>query len=85
MPRLKKTDEQLRAERFCELYRIGKAKLDFTDEQCAAIAGVCRKTILAAKKDPNKSISLGQIACFIKAFGWTPDDLVSIFFRNLER
>lgn len=80
MPRLKKTEEQRRADRFWELYRIGKAKTGFTDEQCAAIAEVCPTTIYNAKKATDDRISLGQLARFIKAFGWSKEDVISIFF-----
>lgn len=79
MARLKKTDAQRRAERFRELYCIGKAKSGFTDEQCASMVGICRDTLSRAKKDPNKRISIEQLACFGKAFGWTGEEIASIF------
>ena len=80
MPRLKKTEAQRRAERVRELYRIGKAKTGLTDEQCASMVGVCRKTLFSAKKNPDKYISLGQMACLGKAFGWTGEEIASIVF-----
>lgn len=78
MPRLKKKEDQIRAERFGELYRIGKARLGLTDAQCAAIAGVCPKTLFNAKKDPNERISIGQLARFGAVFEWSDEDYLKI-------
>lgn len=67
MPCLKKKEDQIRAELFGELYRIGKARLGLTEEQCAAIAGVCPKTLFNAKKTQAKesvSESLNVLALY---------------------
>lgn len=82
MPRPMKTEEQRRADRFGELYRIGKAKTGMTDAQCAAMVGVCEKTLYSAKNNPGKKISIGQVARFGRAFGWTSDEIASIVYPD---
>ena len=60
MPRLKKTDARRRAERFEELYRVGKARLKLKDSDIAAALGIGRTTLSMRKHDPD-AFSLGQI------------------------
>lgn len=85
MPRLRKTEAQQRAEqratRFKELYCVGKIRAGLTDEQCAAMIGVCRATLATAKKDPGK-FRLEQLDKFRRAFGWTAEEVASIVGAN---
>lgn len=85
MPRPKKTDTQRMAERFGELYRIGKAKTGLTDAQCAAIVGVCPKSLFNAKKDPSERISIGQLSKLGAVFGWTDKDYLAIIRPGIRR
>ena len=85
MPRPKKTDAQRMAERFVELYKVGKAKAGLTDAQCAAIAGICRKSLSNAKKDPCDRISIGQLSKLGAVFGWTDEEYLAIFCSDGRR
>ncbi len=77
MGRHRKTDSQRRAERFGELYRVGKAKLGLTEHQICEMLGVTGPTLLARRKDPMK-FSLGQLVTLGTAFGWTDAEYMSI-------
>lgn len=79
MPRPRKTESQHRAERFRELYRIGKARIDVTDEQIGEYIGMSRPAISRRKKDPGKYVSLDDLVTFKKIFGWSDEDILALF------
>lgn len=76
MPRVRLTESQRRADRFRLLFRVGKAKLDYTDEQIGELMGVNRTAVIRYRKNPEalygKLISLG------KSMGWTDEEWLSI-------
>ena len=78
MGRPKKTEAQRRAERFGELYRVGKAKLGLTGQQVAQMIGVSYPTLLARRNNPDK-FSLGDLATLGAAFGWSSEDFASLY------
>lgn len=78
MPRPRKTESQRRAERFGELYRMGKSKVRATEAQIGAAAGMCRPALSRRLKDPEKYVSLGDLVKFGKIFGWTDEDYLAI-------
>ena len=74
MPAKKKTRADRVAECFSELYRIGKARADLTEEQISTMIGYkSRDALLARRKDPL-SLTLGQIMTMGIAFRWRDDD-----------
>ena len=79
MPRPRKTDSQRRAERFKELYRIGKARIGATDEQIADCVGVHRTTISKRMKNPGKYFTYDDLARLCEEFRWTDEDILSLF------
>jgi len=60
-----------RAERFGELYRIGKARIGFTEEQISKMIGFKgRPPLLERRRNPEK-LSLGQLITLGHAFNWS--------------
>lgn len=77
MGRLRKTEAQRRAERFGELYRVGKARSGLTEELVGNMLGMRRPALLARRNSPDK-FSVGELALLGKAFGWSDDEFLSI-------
>jgi len=78
MGRPRKTEAQRRAERFGELYRVGKAKLGLTEDHVKNMVGLKgRPSLLARRKDPGK-FTLEQLVTLGKVFGWTDADYMAI-------
>ena len=77
MGRPRKTEAQRRAERFDELYRLGKAKKKYTDEQIGQFVGVTRQTINKRRKDPGK-LDIALLAALGKTLGWSDEDYLAI-------
>lgn len=78
MPRLRKTESQRRAERFSELYRVGKARLRLTEDQISAAIGLCRPTLSKRLENPDKFLRLGDLVDLGKLFDWTDEDFLAI-------
>lgn len=78
MGRRRKTESRRRAERFGELYRIGKARLGLTEEQISQMIGFKgRPALLDRRKNPDK-LSLGQLVTLGTAFGWSDSEYMAI-------
>ena len=78
MPRLRKTEAQRRTERFGELYRVGKARLGFNEDDILVFLGIkSRKTLLTYRNHPDR-FGLGQIAKLGELFGWTEEEYMDI-------
>lgn len=76
MPRLKRTEAQRRADRFRELFRLGKSRIGFTDEQIGQLIGVKRNSVRRYRERPE--IVYGKLITLGKAMGWTDEDWLSI-------
>lgn len=81
----KKTEIQKTNEKFLELYKIGKAKTGLTDAQCAAIIGVCPKTLYNQMKTPIEKISLLQFLRLGVDFKWTDEDYLAIIRPDVRK
>lgn len=77
MPRLRKTDAQRRAERFGELYRVGKARLGMTDEQVGQMLDMSSATLRKKRRSPGE-FSFSQIITMGAVFGWSDEDYLAI-------
>lgn len=74
MPAKRKTRADRVAECFGELYRIGKARADLTEEQISTMIGYkSRDALLARRKDPL-SFTLGQLLTMGTVFRWRDED-----------
>ena len=74
MPAKRKTRADRVAECFGELYRIGKARADLTEEQISTMIGYkSRDALLARRKDPL-SFTLGQLLTMETVFRWRDED-----------
>lgn len=78
MPRPRKTTAQRRMDRFHESYRIGKARIGFTEQQIAAALGISAATLCKYKHDPCNSFSINQLALLGELLVWTDEELLSI-------
>lgn len=76
MPKLKRTEAQRRADRFRELFRVGKARIGLTDEQIGLLIGVERNAVRRYRERPE--IVYGKLIALGKAMGWTDEDWLSI-------
>lgn len=85
MPRLRKTESQRRAERFVELYRVGKARIDMTEDQIGDTVGMSRPALQRRRENPEKYVSLGDLVKFGKIFGWTDDDFLAIIHAEKRK
>lgn len=77
MGRRRKTKADRRAERFGELYRVGKARFQLTEDQVGDILGMKRPALLSRRKDPGK-FSIEEFSILGDMFGWTGEDVMSI-------
>lgn len=77
MPRLRKTESQRRVERFRELYKAGKNRIDATEEQISILLGVSRPT-LKRKRDNPENFSFGEFIVFCELFRWSDEEILSI-------
>lgn len=84
MPRLRKTESQRRAERFGELYRVGKARLRLTEDQISASIGLCRPALNQRLTNPDKYLRLGDLVDLGELFGWTDEDFLSIIHTEKQ-
>lgn len=85
MARPKKTAAQRRAERFAELYRVGKSSVGLLDRQIAAAIGVTAVTMVNYKKDPCNRISVNRLAEIGGMLGWTDEDFLSVIHGAARR
>ena len=78
MPRPRKIDAQRRAERFQELYRVGKARTGLKEPLIAAALGIGETTLCRHKKNPGDRFSFNQVVLLGELLGWTDEDYLSI-------
>lgn len=78
MPRPKKTEAQRRAERFWELYRVGKARIGFTEEQVGRAIGLSPVSLRKRRHDPD-AFTVGELVTIGSLFGWSGEDFASIY------
>lgn len=83
MGRLRKTDAQLRAERFAEVYRVGKARANLTEREVAQILGVSHVTLGKYKKTPE-IFPFGKLITLGTMFGWTEDEFLAVAFPKRQ-
>lgn len=79
MPRPRKTESQRRAELFRRLYKVGKGRIDATEELVANAVGVGRPALKNKRDNPGRFVSLDDLVTFGKIFGWTDEDVLSIY------
>ncbi len=78
MGRRRKTESQRRAERFGELYVVGKKRLGLRENEICQMIGLNAVSALWARKRVPEKFSLGQLVTLGTAFGWTADDYMAI-------
>ena len=76
-------ETQLRAERFGEIYRVGKARANLTEREVAQILGVSHVTLGKYKKAPE-NFPFGKLLVLGNLFGWTADEFLAITFPQKQ-
>ena len=74
MPAKRKTRADRVAECFGELYRIGKARADLTEEQISTMIGYKSRDALLARRKDALSFTLGQLLTMGTVFRWRDED-----------
>ena len=74
MPAKRKTRSDRVAETFGELYRVGKARAQLTEEQITTMLGFKTRGALLRRREQPLYFTLGEILTLGTAFRWTPEE-----------